>query len=352
MTAAVALAAGDALRNYRDLSPAPLRRSDPDHSALLLSGGGNMTFFHLGVIKVLRTAGLLPRVLSGASAGAVMGGLLATRTDVELNLLHEDEFAFTGFVERASREHYSAEMLAEQLAKVIPDVTFAEAEELSGRALNIALAGIGDGGVICGPRTTPHVLLRDAIRASCAVPFVFEPVVVHERRHGRVQPFRSGQGWVDGSLYADVPTKFIKRHYHVRHTIVSLVNPAVRPFVPEQGQKRGATAMVRGVAMRAAHKTALGFAHLGCLSASSRARGMFEAARRVMQQRYHGDLVLTPSRRLAWSDLLDHPSRELVTRLLADGEARTRARLPDLRALALKDLPARQIAYQPAYAFA
>jgi hypothetical protein len=73
-----------------------------------------------------------------------------------------------------------------------------------------------------------------------------------------------------------------------------------------------------------------------------------------MQQRYHGDLVLTPSRRLVWSDLLDHPSRELVTRLMADGEARTRARLDEVRALALRDLPSRQVAYQPqpAYAFA
>ena len=351
---AIALAAGEALRTYRYKPSAPRRRSNPDHTALLLSGGGNMTFFHLGVVKVLRTGGLLPRVFSGASAGAVIGGLLATRTDRELDLLHEDEFAFINFADRQPHDQYTAEMLAEQLASVLPDVTFAEAEEISGRALNISLAAIGDGGVICGPRTTPHVLVRDAVRASCAVPFVFEPVVVHERRHGRVQPFRSGQGWVDGSLYADVPAKFIKRHYQVRHTIVSLVNPAVRPFVPDHGQSRGPTALMRGMAMRAAHKAALGVAQIGRFSASSRARNMFEAARRVMQQRYHGDLVLTPSRRLVWSDLLDHPSRELVTRLMADGEARTRARLDEVRALALRDLPSRQVAYQPqpAYAFA
>ena len=313
-----------------------------------------MTFFHVGVVKVMRAAGLLPRVFSAASAGTMIGGLLATRTDRELDLLDQDKFAFLGFSERQPSQPYTAELFAEELSKVIPDVTFAEAEEISGRALNISLAAQGSGGVICGPRTTPHVLLRDAIRASCAVPFVFEPVVVHERRDGKRRPFRSGQGWVDGSLYADVPAGFIKRHYQVRHTIVSLVNPAVRPFVAEHGKDRGASAAMRGMFMRAAHTAALGCARFGRFSATGlpRARDMFEHACRVLQQRYGGDLVLTPSRRIVLSEVLDHPSRELVSRLVADGEVRTRARLSELRSLATRELPAPERAYQPAFGFA
>ena len=352
MNAAIALAAGDALKSFPRPSSAPVGRSDPGSTALLLSGGGNMGFFHLGVMKVLRAHGLLPRVISGASAGSLMGGLLATRTNAELNLLFKDEFAFLGLTERKPYERYTAEMLDADIARLVADVTFAEAQEISGRALNISLAAIGEGGVICGPRTTPHVLVRDAVRASCAVPFLFKPAVVHERRHGRLQPFRSGEKWVDGSLYADVPSKFIKRHYNVRHTIVSLVNPAVWPFVGDHGERRGATTLLRGMAMGAAHKAALSFAYLGCRSASSRARGMCEAARRVMQQRYGGDIVLTPSRRVPLSDLVVHPPAELVGELMADGEARTRARLNEFRALALRDLPARQLPYRTAWRFA
>ena len=39
-------------------------------SALMLSGGGALGFYHLGVVKTLLQQGLLPRVISGSSAGA------------------------------------------------------------------------------------------------------------------------------------------------------------------------------------------------------------------------------------------------------------------------------------------
>ncbi|TFH29528.1 MAG: DUF3336 domain-containing protein, partial [Myxococcales bacterium] len=41
-------------------------------SALLLSGGATLGFFHLGVVKALFENGLLPDVLSGASMGALI----------------------------------------------------------------------------------------------------------------------------------------------------------------------------------------------------------------------------------------------------------------------------------------
>ncbi|MEM6544150.1 MAG: DUF3336 domain-containing protein, partial [Pseudomonadota bacterium] len=40
-------------------------------SALLLSGGGVLGFYHLGVVKTLLEQNLLPRVISGSSAGAL-----------------------------------------------------------------------------------------------------------------------------------------------------------------------------------------------------------------------------------------------------------------------------------------
>ena len=41
-------------------------------SALMLSGGATLGFFHLGVVKALFEHGLLPDVLSGASMGALV----------------------------------------------------------------------------------------------------------------------------------------------------------------------------------------------------------------------------------------------------------------------------------------
>lgn len=46
------------------------------NSALCLSGGGPMGYFHFGVIKALFEAGLLPRIFSGTSAGALVAAII------------------------------------------------------------------------------------------------------------------------------------------------------------------------------------------------------------------------------------------------------------------------------------
>ena len=58
-------------------------------TGLLLSGGGSLGYVHFGVVRSLHTLGLLPRVVSGSSAGAIGASLLCTRTDRELALLVE-----------------------------------------------------------------------------------------------------------------------------------------------------------------------------------------------------------------------------------------------------------------------
>ncbi|CAK9057981.1 unnamed protein product [Durusdinium trenchii] len=50
-------------------------------SALLLSGGASVGMYHFGVVKALHLNGLLPRVMSGTSAGSIVCGMLGVRTD-------------------------------------------------------------------------------------------------------------------------------------------------------------------------------------------------------------------------------------------------------------------------------
>lgn len=45
-------------------------------SALMLSGGGLMGMYHLGVIFSLRAKHLLPKVVSGSSCGALTAAML------------------------------------------------------------------------------------------------------------------------------------------------------------------------------------------------------------------------------------------------------------------------------------
>ena len=56
-------------------------------SALCLSGGGSFGYYHFGVLKAFLDAGLLPRVITGTSAGGLVAALCATRTDHELSQL-------------------------------------------------------------------------------------------------------------------------------------------------------------------------------------------------------------------------------------------------------------------------
>ena len=64
-------------------------------SALLLSGGGSLGLFHIGVIRELEEQDILPRVITGSSAGSIVAGCLATHTDEEWEqLLGEGKLKF------------------------------------------------------------------------------------------------------------------------------------------------------------------------------------------------------------------------------------------------------------------
>ena len=54
-------------------------------TAMLLSGGAALGFYHAGVVKALVENKLMPRVIGGASAGSILCAMIGTRTDDELN---------------------------------------------------------------------------------------------------------------------------------------------------------------------------------------------------------------------------------------------------------------------------
>jgi TAG lipase/steryl ester hydrolase/phospholipase A2/LPA acyltransferase len=46
-------------------------------------------FTHIGVLRALRESNLLPRVISGASAGSIVAAMICTHTDDEFDALLE-----------------------------------------------------------------------------------------------------------------------------------------------------------------------------------------------------------------------------------------------------------------------
>ncbi len=49
----------------------------------MFSGGATLGLFHSGVCKALMEQDLMPKVLSGSSAGAIMAGMLGTSSPSE-----------------------------------------------------------------------------------------------------------------------------------------------------------------------------------------------------------------------------------------------------------------------------
>ncbi|MEZ5504006.1 MAG: patatin-like phospholipase family protein [Halioglobus sp.] len=170
-------------------------------SALMLSGGGVLGFYHLGVVRTLLDQGLLPRVISGSSAGALVAGVLGTHTDRELekfydpaNVLFEAEREASAF----SRMFFGANPqidvsdLEKLVARMVPDMTFQEAYEKTGRQISIpvAPAELHQRSRLLNAITSPNVYVRAAVMASCAVPGVFPPVMLMAKnQHGERQPY-------------------------------------------------------------------------------------------------------------------------------------------------------------------
>lgn len=207
-------------------------------TALMFSGGGILGFFHVGVARALFEERLLPNVLSGSSAGALVAAILGTHGDEALRLMLKERVfhdAFEGLVEAsveptARRRRVGVEELLRFVSTRIPDMTFGEAFEATGRRINISVSPreLHQQPRLLNAITSPTVLIREAVMASCAIPGIFPPVTLAARnRAGERQPYVASRQWVDGSVTNDLPARQLSRLYGVNHFVTSQVNPIV-----------------------------------------------------------------------------------------------------------------------------
>ena len=207
-------------------------------SALMLSGGGTLGYFHFGVLKSLIEQKLCPVVISGASAGAFVAAIVGTRNDAEYLALFEDNFlarsltANRGNIKIGFGKTNSIDMRAikREMDRMIPDMTFLEAYEKSGRSINITISPSESRQTsrLLNHIASPNVTIRSAVLASSALPGIFPPVQLQARNvHGNVQPYLPSRRWIDGSFSQDLPAKRLARMYGVNHFIVSQVMPGL-----------------------------------------------------------------------------------------------------------------------------
>jgi len=175
----------------------------------VLSRCGARGFAHIGVIQALEENGLVPDLVAGTSAGSVVAALFASgRNGRELATIADamDETAFADW-------SYPGRGLirGEALAKFVREKTNHRPIEQMKIPLGIAATDLDSGAPILfrsGDTGT-------AVRASSAVPAVFQPVKIGSREY------------VDGGLSAPIPV------HHAREMGAEFVIAVDISAVPE-----------------------------------------------------------------------------------------------------------------------
>lgn len=207
-------------------------------SALMLSGGGALGNFHFGVLKALVERQLCPVVISGASAGACVAAIVGTHSDQEFL----DMFKRGRLARQIARDHnrvmrakagegrMNLRALKKNLSRIIPDMTFLEAYEKTGRSINISIspAEPRQNSRLLNHIASPNVTIQSAVLASTALPG-FLPSVQLEARDvkGSIKPYLPSRRWIDGSFSHDLPAQRLARMYGVNHFMVSQVLPGL-----------------------------------------------------------------------------------------------------------------------------
>jgi TAG lipase / steryl ester hydrolase / phospholipase A2 / LPA acyltransferase len=290
--------------------------------ALVLSGGGAIGFFHLGVAKALFEAGRLPEVIAGSSMGAMIAAGIASRSEADL----ERAFADPGFIDRNGLERlgvremvrrrafFRSERLLQAILHNVGEQTFAEAKAKSGRTLIIAVTSSARGHPtrLLSHDLVPELSICRAALASSAIPGCFEPVEL------------DGEHCFDGSFGGDAPQERLRRH-GVDDFWVSQANAWAVPFTTPAGPAvRGLRETARRTSLAGVWtaKQTVGWTPLG---------SPVKLAKSLLRQRYTGDLTFSPppSLRLILRTLRNPSETELLT-LIAAGEAAVQAALPTL----------------------
>ncbi|KAH0530176.1 hypothetical protein TsFJ059_004836 [Trichoderma semiorbis] len=251
--AAIVHSATDQGIAYKDLLEGMLlARQSFGRSALLLSGGGTFGMAHVGVLKALFENQLLPRIISGASAGSIVCAVMCTRTDEEIpQLIKEFPYGDLAVFEAQDNQdglldHFRRLLtegcwsdiahLRRVMRGMMGDITFQEAYNRTRRILNICVSSAS---VYELPRllnyvTSPNVMIWSAVAASCSVPLIFNssPLLVKDPVTGEHRQWNpSPQRFIDGSVDNDLPMTRLAEMFNVNHFIVSQVNPHVTPFL-------------------------------------------------------------------------------------------------------------------------
>lgn len=159
---------------------------------IALSGGGTRGIVHIGVLQALEDNGIFPSIISGTSAGSIVGVLYAHGcTPKEILSISGEHNLLWMFSLKIPNSGFSRHSLLRRMLKQhIPENSF---EKLK-KPLYVAIANLNTGKteiVSSGP-------LSDVIVASSSIPVLYEPIKI-------------GNYWyADGGLLMNLPISPIR----------------------------------------------------------------------------------------------------------------------------------------------
>ena len=315
-------------------------------SALMMSGSGTLLYFHLGVAKALWQERLLPDIISGSSGGALIGSIICTSSDDELDeLLEPDKLpalndpsgVINRFFSKFQTERITEGDIWDVLEEFLPDCTFEESLRRTGRHMNVSVAPAKNHqkSRLLNADTSPNVFMREAVLASTAIPGFFPPVVLMAKNdQGERQAYHSSRKWVDGSLSDDLPAKRLARLYGVNHYIVSQTNPYVIPFIDTTKRKSDAVSELKYAMI----DTARTWINAGAailekpIAVVPGIQKLTSSALSIINQSYVGDITISPLKKLHNPlRALSWRTREEIRDLMDEGERATWPRIERIR---------------------
>jgi NTE family protein len=172
---------------------------------LVLSGGGTRGFAHLGVIQALIEAGIFPDVISGTSAGALVGVLYADGYAPQEILTMMNWASRFDFMRPAMPREGLLQIngIIKILKTSLRSKKFSELKI----PLFVSATDLNNGKVVYFSEGD----LIEPVIASASIPVLFQPVKIN------------GISYVDGGVLDNLPIKPIENQCMV--TIGSFVNP-------------------------------------------------------------------------------------------------------------------------------
>lgn len=310
-------------------------------SALMLSGGAGVIYFHHGVAQTLINLDLLPNVLSGASAGSWICAQLGTLTDEELKADYFDKFRYqvpytdkvrapVSILAGVNSDYEIMDVKQMAMDSFSNDMTFQEAYEHTGRYINISIAPAEkhQSSRLLNAITSPNVYIRSAIDASSSIPGVLPPVTLYAKgSDGQPKPYLPSRKWIDGSFSQDLPAKRLSRLFGVNHNIVSLINPMATPFVNDPKAQRRQNLLRSAISsplLNIGKEVLLGVEDYASKLGASFMSPAILVAHAVLDQEYTGDInILLTKKDFRWLNVLFSYEENDIENLILAGKRST-----------------------------